>query len=936
MSETTLLAYLGSCPPELVLLVIDCYCWSQQVVMGPILDDIAEVGRVALLGAQPTEAREYSAEMVKLLDCIQTPESNTPHRVRVRVAKALLTWARQSHHTSQYVEMERLLLAMQKEDVRVRDHLVYEGILHSLQRADHPSALAKTRDWRPTTSNAYAHVLRGALLAELGDPAAAIATLRHAIQILRRQQRSRPNDPELISQEAWACLVANFLHEAADFLSRIDRGVAVRGQDPKVDSDGIEGSIDKENLNARLSVLMARGYSAEDELTYFLSRLNAETMPPAPSQQNLVGFDMGTATSQQSLGAPFDFTQKILASFAWLELLERVGLPHRTSGVLFHSNEMLQAAWWARFRDTPERSTGLLLRAHRRDALKPRDRRKGPHLTGWLDRYEIATLQESTATELAQAMLDQFKVDLQDSQPGPYPKDRGEFLLEVFARFAVRVHNKEKIQAWADDLLDLHGSTAFQSNSGLWGLASTALARLIESLPDGMHSPLLIRMFGLPLAPSSDNFRNIDLHQIDRWVDVRSISSACRNGMPWPLDTQRDGIAKELILQLRAGSEPRQEARVWARLNVLDNLSVLTAEHRQEVGNILWKSAVGGGWPNMPGHLPHGTLYWPSPVRNPASVLLECLLAQPLAPFQAGNRRFSPANTNRSYGLGGAMGTVGQISEAMAFTTPSLSHVSKALQRIDEWLDAEQANLLEDIKIPEIRNALADVCGFVDKIISRCIDRLEIGRPSKKAQSLRALALAISLKLARFPVPHLRTAARLLETDAASKARLLGDAKAVAHGIATGTPQTWGDAFLAGYDLLRLDQSRLKEAGQLIFDTVVAGILMQRVISLHHALNLLACLPRHAWRRYANKRTLSMIDIALTELLGSVSYGRDVGYDSTLRESIPQIRYYAVRLAHTMVEVNKLDSPGARGWLEEAKTDPLPEIRLGRYRTNPN
>ncbi len=158
----------------------------------------------------------------------------------------------------------------------------------------------------------------------------------------------------------------------------------------------------------------------------------------------------------------------------------------------------------------------------------------------------------------------------------------------------------------------------------------------------------------------------------------------------------------------------------------------------------------------------------------------------------------------------------------------------------------------------------------------------------------------------------------------------------MAHGVATGTPQTWGDAFQASYELLSLKDSRLREAGQMIFDALVAGLLMQRVISLHHTLHLLASLPKHAWRRYANRRTLGLIDIALTELQSALSYARVARNDSIPREAIPQFRYYAVRLAHIMVEVNNLDSPGARGWLEEAKNDPLPEIRLGRFRFVPN
>lgn len=932
LCDRALLSHLSTCPPNLVLLVIDCYCWTQRVVLGPIIDDIAELGLIALLADQPTEAPQCDAEVIKLIDSIQASEANSQQRVRVRVAMALLTWARQSHHTSQYIETRLLLEAMQKEEARVLDHLIYEQILNSLQHADLPKALAQTRSWRPISANAYAHVLRGALLAELGDTTTALAALGHGIQTLRRQQRSRPNDPELISQEAWACLVANHLNDAADFLLKTGRREA--GDYPNLEaSDGEESFIDKENLNERLSVLITRGYSAEDELTHFLSRLNAEAAPPAPSQRTLVGFDIGTSTSQQLLGAPHDLKQKISASFAWLELLERVGIPHRTSGAVFYSDEMLQAAWWTRFHDTPERSTGLLLRAQRRNALKPRDRHGRQHLTGWLDRYEMATLQESTAMELAQAMLDQLKGGLQDGNTDFYPRDRSEFLFEAFTRFAVRVQDTKKILAWAGALFDLHRSATFQICSELWGLASKAISRLIESLPDDMHAPLLVEVFRLPLVPASANFRPRDLHEIDRWVDVRAISNACRIDHSRRDEIQRAGIIEELIAQLR--TEPASK-HVWARLSALDDLKLLAPEHREKVGAILWTAVADGSWPTMPGHYPHGTLYWPSPVPNPVSVFLELLLAHPLAPFKSGNIRYSHASSERSYGLDGAVGTVGQIHAAISFASPSLSHISKTFQRIDEWLDAEQTNLLQDIESDEIRYALANVCGFLDKIISRCLDRLEVSKPSKTTQSLMVRAHALSLSLGRFPIPHVRIAARLLNFDATSRIKLLQDAKALAHEVATGTPQTRRDAFQASYELLSLKDGRLKEAGQMVFDALVAGILMQRVVSLHQTLNLLASLPKHAWRRYANRRTLSLIDIALTELQGVLRYERVARNDSMPSEAIPQIRYYAVRLAYIMVEVNNLDSPGARGWLEETKNDPLPEIRLGRFRFNPN
>lgn len=935
LTHGPLLKHLSACPPDLVLLVIDCYCWTQEVVLGPIVDDIAELGRAALLGFESTEVAELGGEATTLMEAIQASEANSPKRVRVRVAMALLTWARQSHHTSQYNELRTSLEEMQKDDARVPDHLAYEQILNSLQHADLPTALANTLRWRPTTANAYAHVLRGALLAELGDIKGARVTLGSAIQIIRRQQRSRPNDPELISQEAWACLVANQLHLADDFLSRAGKGAA--GDDASLGEDSVgEGnSISKEDLSERLSVLATRGYSAEEELSHFLSGLNAEATPPAPSQRTFVGFDIGTSSSQQSFGTPLDLTRKISAGFAWLELVERVGIPHRTNGVLFNSDEMLQAAWWARFRDTAERSMGLFLRAQRKNAMKPRDRHRSPHLTGWLDRYEVARLQTSTATELAQAMVDQLKGDLQDGRPDFYPRDRAEFLLEVFVRLAVRVQDTAKVRAWASDLLALHRNAEFQSNSALWGLASKAITRLMESLPEEMHSSLLIDVYRLPLEPASADFRHRDLREMENWVDVRMISRVCKIGLSGRHEIQNEGIIDQLIDQLRSKVASKNVAQLWVRLYVLDHMKILTREQRQAAGDMLWTGVETGSWPTLPGLYPGATLHWPSPHAKPASAFLDWLLAHPLAFFRSGNARKGRAGSDRSY-CTDAQDTVRQIHAAISFAPPSLPHISKTFWRIEEWLDAQQINLLDDIKDDDIHDAVANVCRIVVEIISGCLETLKARKQTKTTQSLISRAHATLLRLECFPIPHVRIGVRLLSIDATSRVELLENAKALAHKVATGAPERSGGAFRACFDLLSLEDPRIKEAGQLIFDALVASILMQRVVSLHHTLHLLASLPKHSWRRYANRRTLSLIDIALTELLSVQNYKHVRQTDSVPPESIPQVRYFAMRLAHTMVEVNKLDSPGARSWLEEAKSDPLPEIRLERFRTDPN
>jgi len=282
--------------------------------------------------------------------------------------------------------------------------------------------------------------------------------------------------------------------------------------------------------------------------------------------------------------------------------------------------------------------------------------------------------------------------------------------------------------------------------------------------------------------------------------------------------------------------------------------------------------------------------------------------------------------------MGGEFGAIGQIYTAISFHPPSATIISKAFQRIEEWLDAEKSELLVDINRTEIRDSLTRVCGFVDRIMLSCLNSIEKSRPSKTKQALLDRALAISIKLGEFPFPHIRLTAKLLSFQATSKSKLLEDAKKVAYGISSETAPTSSDLFRASFDLLSMKDTRIREAGQLVFDTLVAAILMRRADNLAQTLNLLSCLPKQAWRRFSNKRTLSLIDIALSDMHTALNYRSALHSDSLLRELIPQSRFYAVKLAYAMVEVNGIELPGARIWLEEAKSDPLPEVRLGRYK----
>lgn len=917
--------------PHLLLWLVDLYCWTQRIVLSPLIDTIAAHAARSVLDRDALVPSEIDVQVARAIRSFESSAEGSLAEARARVSMVLLTWARQSHRSIHYFEFKAVLEAARHDHAAVSDHLTYEEALVFLQRADRPSALALTRRWRPAPANGYAHVLRAALLAELGDEGAAIATVSYAIQTLRRQQRSRPNDPQLISQEAWACLIARQLHEAGEFFARFGDGESQSKNDGRAGDVNLIETFNSDDLEERLGALMARGYSAEDELNGFASKLRAETSVSAPNQQTLVGFNIGTSALQHNLGNSREVRDKIDASFAWLELVERVGLPLSMKSAFFYSDEVLQAAWWARLADTPERSLGLLLRTHQKSALKPYDAFRLPHRTGWLDRREIATIGEAVAVDLTAALVGQLIVDLRAEGIGATSSDRCEFLADAIGRLALRVRDTGLVGAWLGDLISLHDLASFQVRSTLWAPISAAISRLIEALPNDMQESALVSVFQIPLLPASWN-ESRHRHQIEHWVDLRVIAD--------PVNTPRTAwngelwapIVKDLVDRLSEEGSRLQDERVWSRLSVLAHLKILTDDQRREAGAILWRSSPSGGWPCIPGHHPSATLHWTFTTRDPASRLLSGLVDREFSPFASGSVQYNISRTGRSYSLGGATAMIWQIYGAMRFAAVKVSLVFEVITRIDEWLDREQKYLLEDMSTPQIADELREVCDLIDSVLSFALDSTGRRLAKSTSDSLYKRVLAVVKKLELFPFPFIRSRARLIKIDSASVRKIAGDAEVLAQELLMDSGPKSRSVFRASYDLLALDNALMKEAGQLVFDALVASVLSSHSQSLPQILHLFASLPGRAWNCFANERTVTLLDVALSKLHESSEYGRTIGVRTVAQELIPNVRYYATELSCKMIDELGLASPAAQKWLHSAASDPLPEIFYGRYR----
>lgn len=923
LHRTWIREFLAALPAQVVLAVVELYSWVQHVMLGPLDDNLAAIGSDAVLAENVHTIGGLSEDMIQLLKRMGIADVDSLRRTWIQAAIALLTWARQSHRVSQYNELRHRLQALAKQDSNIQDRLVYEDALRSLQNGDRLTALDKVTKWRPKSSDIYVQVLKASLLAEAGDSSSASLLCEQAIQILRRQQRSRPDDQALISKEAWACLVASFIQSAVNFSELLQRASQEQGSETD--------QQEKEDFNNRINTLGARGYSAREELNTAVAELNAEAELPTPERQQATNFDLGSTSVTTRHDAPSDLREKIAASFAWLELIERVGLMPHTGNVTFYAQEMLQAAWWARFADRPERSTGLLLRANQQDSLKPRDTALPPHRTGWLNRYEVALLSEEMATDLAGELIRLTITEFDGLRLAPGASSRTAFVIEVFGRLVIRIRDESLLLLWGFQLLGLHRVTAFQAEPSAWQPTCRALSRVLESMSSNAQSSMLFHAFQLPLVPSMA----VHIHDLVNWIDLVELSKfsspgSLEEGGDKLLDWRQ--IVKDLLSKLRTPRSNEPSWLVWRRLEVLRMVGLLTNVETHEVGALLWEAAEPGQWPVIPQAAPAVTLNWPAPTDNTVPLFLNKLLSSPLRPFGSGYMQLWPAHKRRSYYIGGVGRTLSPIWFALRLRKPTLTQLSKLIGVFEEWADLELADLLGDINEHNIRDSTALIFEYLDMILTLCIQQISRSKKGSQATKLRARILALDVQFQQFPFDRMTLRLALIDNGERQAAELNELLKTIIRTLSSDSKGTANQAIRASYSLLGDTCGHMQESFRPIFDAIVACIYARRMPSLLRALDILVNLPRESWNRWLDSRSLLFLDIALDDLAVQLAYGATSRDPSIPEESVPLLRFNAIKLAFGLIDIAGVESEAARRWLRGAADDPLPELRLGRFK----
>jgi len=455
------------------------------------------------------------------------------------------------------------------------------------------------------------------------------------------------------------------------------------------------------------------------------------------------------------------------------------------------------------------------------------------------------------------------------------------------------------------------------------------MAACMEALELPHQLRILYKAFQIALTP---DVTAPERYKLD-WLDIQALRAEVRptHDIDKAIPIEWGAVINELISQL--GEENTSTAtEVWKRLFLADSLDLVSPKQRIAVGALLWSIRDRGEWPSLHGFLPFASLRWPAPSeidRN--EIFKRSVLARKLRPFESGGYfRFQPRN-GRSYSLPGDFTLIESLLVSLDKSAWSLDQLVVLLQIVEDWLAADESDLLTDApKNTEVFLALSQHVHQVDKLLARVLLVLidaEHSMRSKDAQ-YRLWQIYDRMGCLGIPLWRLRLLQAAKDRNKLSWIAVTGDLEMalLSKDESVLSPAQhathWALARSVCGDLPRLES---------IFDRLVSTISSRLVPGLAGAMDILRAQPSTVWSEYLSLHRLYLLDSALGVLRKELAIERYPSRKGIPDDGVPALRERCAQLAGAVAAHSKFNSPNAQAWLTLAKTDPLPELRLGKF-----
>lgn len=905
--------------PQAAIAVLADYSWHLEVLLQSMEDEVAALSVELLSQVDPTAAIPIEEDSARAAD-LRKLQVRNPQDFRQRwkeLALAVLRWAREGIREHEYHSIHELLRSHFPTDLQVTDQLAYEDILLRLYKGDRDLAHHVLKSWDVRSPDNYMMVRKGILLGELGEVAIGLKVAMVGLKRLRTNQRSRANSVLTLSQEAWACLAIGNLQKSRQSLAE-----AIDDKEPL--------EFLPELVTQRLIDLAAHGHDVRRDMLLLNADLSAETPAPAATVSYVPLFGLGRWSTTHHHGPTSHHRDKVRAAFAWLALADRVALVPRVGNSTFEIDSFAQAAWWIQENDSRQRVLGVMMRLVYSKLLEPRKATQLVHSAGWLSRFQVA----KTSEPLAQVMVDRSMSFVERAFQQEISSDVMErtvgFHLEVMSRLVIRCASPGFAASVLDRITKLLKSKQLLSHPSLWKRVTAAIVHSFEAMSAPERLGALASLASLPDWQElniNNSFRATD------WFSLHLLSRRTDEGVIGKPSEQISLTVDALINRLRvievseSGSNEDQVPAdsLWARLFWLRGWGCISRSQTTQIGKILLSSKY---WPIIPGHYSWAIFVWLNKAQKhtAAKRYREWILAQELTRFSS-VKSSSDGASQRSWSLGDSDDFLMNLYQSLEHFEWTEEEFASSLRIIKRWWDEEWPFIVAELgKIGGVENLFVRRMEWVDLLIASFID--------KQAESV----------LLRFPdlrmwVEELQ--AGMLEAGPG----LLRTRLAIALEASDNTALSQVDVSL----LLNVFESGMSEVNRIVniifywvnhpragacdapnglvyaLSSAVSG---RRMPTLPYALRALtAILTVHP--EWITAKCYLLMNSGLKQLLSELTYDNRSEGSVIPDDNVPELRLECVRLARTLQgrKIAELENVCAH-WIDEAKNDPLPELRF--------
>jgi SIR2-like domain len=833
-----------------------------------------------------------------------------------------------------------------QDNLELAARVRYERCLYALSRLDLHHVAESVERWQTQDLDPLWTLRKAGLLAELGMTEEAYDTARRGLEQIRRRARRDQPDIASLSRESWTLFfleqfrilryrrrrLAEGLPEMA---SPQELAAESRGDAP---SQPLAANDAGESLEAQRPRFSPHRCDPVDEFSTAWSDISGKIPRPPEDATTRWEFDQGHITRSQHFRFGRQSLGNLLApAYRARRLVEDAGLPTVADKTNISAFLLTRVAEWLLGSD-PIAARALLLRSTSEigaDAFEATFSRcriallTPQEVARLLDLSRQAVAQgERTIRDLAAQDRDRYRAALRQTTIG----------VEVASRLAVRQEPDQArgLLSWA---LQLTRSKAFQQDRHLGQQLTPLFRRIIDTLGPDLSTADALTLFSQPL-PGVAGF---DPLERNTWPEVANLLKFHPPLDPPPMSSPERQATVDHLVHTASQAQPALRTRALARLQLLDAWNWLTSDERGQLAGALWRPPVDqDGWPIDTGLEPwefatlpepqpgaaagkfHATFLAPqgrqfeAPVSS--SFLGNLVRATVPAPWKAGWLELSAAEADRIARKLVAWWQTGQAQAAIVPHPFMPTFDLEEFQRDLVWT-------LADVVMP----ALSAAADQQTPVSSGDLVAVQPALPLPQ----QLLQMIDDLQRLRYPVEL--AFVELVRLCPEHSDELTGRLRRGLASLEERSAEAAVEAVLRWWNRARA--GRLSAPPEDLLRELALIVSVRRPSNLHAALRATAWIVSGKTLPGIDPHSLALSDTfvellveGLDYLAGAATYGQILpltGPEAAKKSyEIVEQRELCVALARALAANGRADSRPVRRWLEEAATDPLPDVRM--------